>query len=100
MQRWNDTAQKTSSGKPIDVLLCPAAPVQGTPHDVKPWWGYSSQWNLLDYPSGILPAGKVLKTDAYPANFAPVNELDKENYDLCRSRRPILLNNAQLNQSR
>lgn len=91
MQRWNDTALQTSSGEPIDVLLCPAAPLQGTPHDVKPWWGYSSQWNLLDYPSGVLPAGKVLKGDAYPANYTPVNELDRENYELCESHCQSLL---------
>lgn len=93
LQKWAETAKSTASKEPIDVLICPVSSVQGTPHDVKPWWGYCSQWNLLDYPSGVIPAGKVLKTDAYPAGYEPVNELDKENMELCRSCRgyPILV---------
>ncbi len=67
----------------MDVLICPVAPLQGTPHDYKPWWGYCAQWNLLDYPSGVIPAGKVLKTDAYPEGYTPVNELDRDNAALC-----------------
>ncbi|KAG8409793.1 hypothetical protein J3458_018875 [Metarhizium acridum] len=82
LQKWAETANSTSSGEPIDVLVCPVSSVQGTPHDVKPWWGYCAQWNLLDYPSGVIPAGRVLKTDAYPADYEPVNQLDKENMNL------------------
>ncbi|KAK2609124.1 hypothetical protein QQS21_002351 [Conoideocrella luteorostrata] len=82
LQKWADTATSASSGEPMDVLICPVSSVQGTPHDIKPWWGYCSQWNLLDYPCGVIPAGRVLKTDAYPENYEPVNDLDKENMDL------------------
>ncbi|KAM3501560.1 hypothetical protein MY11210_009339 [Beauveria gryllotalpidicola] len=79
LQKWAATAQASRSGRAMDVLLCPAAPLQGTPHDVKPWWGYCAQWNLLDYPSGVLPAGRVLGDDAYPEGYQPVNDLDREN---------------------
>ncbi|GAO18379.1 hypothetical protein UVI_02009900 [Ustilaginoidea virens] len=82
LQHWADTAKATSSGQPMDVLICPAAPTQGTPHEVKTWWGYCSQWNLLDYPSGVLPAGRVRCTDAYPEGYEPANELDEENMKL------------------
>ena len=85
LQHWADTAKATSSGQPMDVLICPAAPTQGTPHEVKTWWGYCSQWNLLDYPSGVLPAGRVRCTDAYPEGYEPANELDEENMKLCMS---------------
>lgn len=27
----------------------------GVPHDFPVWWGYTSLWNLLDYPSTIIP---------------------------------------------
>lgn len=84
LQKWAETANSTSSNEPIDVLICPVSSVQGTPHDVKPWWGYSSQWNLLNYPSGVIPAGRVLSTDMYPADYEPANDLDKENMDLCK----------------
>ncbi|KID82451.1 Amidase family protein [Metarhizium guizhouense ARSEF 977] len=82
LQKWAETANSTPSGEPMDVLVCPVSSVQGMPHDVKPWWGYCAQWNLLDYPSGVIPAGRVLKTDAYPADYEPVNQLDKENMNL------------------
>ncbi len=85
LRKWAATAEASKSGRPMDVLLCPAAPLQGTPHDVKPWWGYCSQWNLLDYPSGVLPAGTVLSDDAYPEGYQPVNDLDRENAALCKS---------------
>ncbi|PHH77966.1 hypothetical protein CDD80_7537 [Ophiocordyceps camponoti-rufipedis] len=79
LERWASTASKSPSGKPMDVLICPPCGSQSTPHDVKPWWGYTALWNLLDYPAGVLPAGKVLASDAYPEGYAPVNELDREN---------------------
>ncbi|KAF9885253.1 hypothetical protein FE257_000613 [Aspergillus nanangensis] len=82
LAHWNATAKLTSDERPIDVILCPASCVQGTPHDVKPWWGYCSQWNLLDYPSGIIPAGTVSRGDRYPDNYKPINDLDEENFKL------------------
>lgn len=85
LQKWAETASATASSKPMDVLICPVAPAQGTPHDVKPWWGYCAQWNLLDYPGGVIPAGTVLESDAYPRGYEPVNELDRENMELCKS---------------
>lgn len=83
LQKWAESAKSSADGETMDVLICPVASLQGTPHDVKPWWGYGSQWNLLNYPAGVLPAGKVLKTDAYPEGYEPVNELDRENMSIC-----------------
>ncbi|OAA55169.1 Amidase [Cordyceps fumosorosea ARSEF 2679] len=85
LQRWAETAKhssSTSEEKPMDVLICPAAPILATPHDVKPWWGYGALWNLLDFPSGVLPAGEVLAGDAYPDGYQPVSELDRKNAEL------------------
>ncbi|KAL1868415.1 hypothetical protein VTK73DRAFT_3709 [Phialemonium thermophilum] len=82
LRRWAATAERTGSGNPMDALICPVAPVQGTPHGVKTWWGYCSQWNLLDYPSSVIPAGTVLETDKYPEGYTPVNDLDQENMEL------------------
>ena len=46
------------------------------------WWGYLSQWNLLDYPAIILPVSQVLASDVKDRSYTPVNELDRETYDL------------------
>lgn len=96
LAHWNATANLTRDHKPIDVILCPASCVQGTPHDVKPWWGYCSQWNLLDYPSGILPAGVVRADDKYPDDYHPINELDAENFKLCKCMRVYCRNTADV----
>ncbi|OAQ71710.1 amidase [Purpureocillium lilacinum] len=82
LRKWAETAKETESGRPIDVLICPVAGLNGMPHDVMPWWGYAAQWNLLDYPCGVLPAGTVLESDEYPKGYEPVNDLDRENMNL------------------
>ncbi|PHH76848.1 hypothetical protein CDD82_3780 [Ophiocordyceps australis] len=83
--RWADTASKSSSNRPMDILICPAATTSATPHDFKPWWGYSAIWNLLDYCGGVLPVGTVLEADAYPHDYTPVNDLDKENVEIYKN---------------
>ena len=65
------------------MLICPVAPLQSFPHDFKPWWGYGAIWNLLDYPAGVIPTGRILSCDEYPKDYEPVNKLDKENMDIC-----------------
>ncbi|KAL4950656.1 amidase [Aspergillus filifer] len=52
---WDATRTQTSTGRPIDGLICPASPMAGYPHDFLPWWGYTTLFNLVDYPSTILP---------------------------------------------
>ena len=39
---WNDTADRTLSGKSIDALILPSAPAVGYPHDVNIYWEYTS----------------------------------------------------------
>ncbi|KAH0837145.1 putative amidase [Fonsecaea pedrosoi] len=56
---WHATASRTRSGRPIDCLLCPCAPSASFPHGFPVWWGYFSLWNLLDYPSIVLPLKKM-----------------------------------------
>jgi amidase len=55
---WNKTQEKTDTGRPVDAILCPVAPTLAPPHDGTRWWGYTSYWNLLDYPGVVFPAGR------------------------------------------
>lgn len=76
-QRWNEAD--------IDVLLCPAGPSAAPKHDTAKWWGYTSQWNLLDYPSLVFPAGQVdVARDGRRGpdakGYAGRNEWDRENW--------------------
>ncbi|KAE8423822.1 amidase [Aspergillus pseudocaelatus] len=44
--------------RPMDALICPVAPSVGAPHDYNAYWGYTSMFNFLDYPSTIPPVTK------------------------------------------
>lgn len=41
----------------IDILLCPATTSVAQRPESAYYWGYTSQWNLLDYPSLSFPSG-------------------------------------------
>lgn len=60
---WNATANKTKSGRPVDVILTPVAATLAPPHDSVRWWGYSSHWNLLDYPAAVFPVGRLCASE-------------------------------------
>jgi len=59
LAHWNATAVKTRTRKPVDAILTPVAPTLAPPHDSVRWWGYSSYWNLLDYPAAVFPVGRL-----------------------------------------
>lgn len=60
---WNESASLTESKRPVDVILTPIAPTLAPPHDSVRWWGYSSYWNLLDYPAAVFPVGRLRASD-------------------------------------
>ena len=72
----------------LDLIVCPCAPMAGVPHDFPLWWGYTTIWNLLDYPSIIMPV-KGFKTNAsqdprdtsYSPRDNPFDKLNNELYD-------------------
>ena len=65
----------------MDALICPAAPSLGTPHDYNAYWGYTSMFNLLDYPSTILPVANF-KIDPRVDRLDPTYEPNESNpYD-------------------
>ncbi|KZS93299.1 amidase [Sistotremastrum niveocremeum HHB9708] len=63
MAHWNATAGVTSTGRPVDAILCPVAPTLAPPHGTTRWWGYTSYWNLVDYPSVVFPTGHLSSED-------------------------------------
>lgn len=88
---WQSTKKRTSTGRPMDALVCPVAPSTGIPHDFNIYWGYTCLWNLLDYPSTVLPLPNFkISPETDPPNLAyePVtyNPYDKANHELCKSQ--------------
>jgi amidase len=68
----------------IDVLLCPVGPGAAPVLDTARYWGYTAQWNLLDYPALVAPASKVWAGDAVDTGYVPRNEADRYNHALCK----------------
>ena len=81
---WHAT-KGAKSGKPIDMLLAPVMPHSALPHRKCRWVGYTKVFNVVDYPSVVLPAGEVSEElDAEAAatmgEYTPRNALDEWNW--------------------
>ncbi|CAG9945811.1 unnamed protein product [Clonostachys rosea f. rosea IK726] len=90
---WSETIRSTTTSRPIDALICPPAPSAGIPHNFNIYWGYTSLFNLLDYPSAILPIPNFkidAQNDPVNAHYQPLemNPYDKANHDLCKPPNP------------
>ncbi|KAK8081014.1 hypothetical protein PG997_008832 [Apiospora hydei] len=79
---WNERAD-------VDVILCPAGPGVAPKLDAARYWGYTSQWNLLDYPAVVFPIRDWVSvrkdgegdTPAHdPREYIPRSEADKFNW--------------------
>ena len=86
---WNETATtKNESGElegMVDVILCPAGPGTAPPLDHSKWWGYTSQWNLLDYPAVVFPVSRVdVEKDGIEVGYKAMNERDEFNHRMCK----------------
>ncbi|KAH8811149.1 amidase signature domain-containing protein [Xylogone sp. PMI_703] len=87
---WNESSQRTQTGRPIDALVCPSAPTIGLPHDFNIYWGYTSLFNIFDYPSIILPIPNCrvsAEQDPMDSNYRPLstNPYDISNHHMCKS---------------
>ncbi|KAM0717307.1 hypothetical protein Q7P37_007159 [Cladosporium fusiforme] len=74
----------------VDVILCPAGPGCAPPLNSARYWGYTSQWNLLDYPALVFPTGlKCGMQDAVEEGYEARNEDDRFNYELYDPKRYV-----------
>lgn len=68
----------------VDVILCSAGPGAAPPLDCSRYWGYTSQWNLLDYPALVFPVTTVEPAvDIWDEKYVAMNEQDRYYHDLC-----------------
>lgn len=80
---WNSTASSPTLEDQVDVILCPVGPGAAPKLETGKWWGYTSQWNLLDYPALVFPVDKVdVVKDGGKVEHMPRNERDRFNWDL------------------
>jgi len=86
---WNSTRTMVKTGRSIDGIICPVHPSTSYPHNFPSWWGYTSLWNILDYPSATLPIKRFkISVDADPKNmdYKPLpNPFDERTHTMCKS---------------
>ncbi|KAF2271544.1 amidase [Westerdykella ornata] len=75
---WNSTVKLTTTGRPVDALICPVAPFPAARPKGYLYYGYTGFVNVLDYTSVALPVTNVDKTvDVADDGYQPINGLDK-----------------------
>jgi amidase len=78
---WTNTAAK--DGKEVDVILCPPNFGAATPHEQSRYWGYTANWNLLDYPAAVFPVTTVDPAqDVKDESYVPKNDQDRFVYEM------------------
>ncbi|BGO99797.1 putative amidase (putative) [Rhodotorula toruloides] len=82
LAQWLATAGQTSTGRPIDGLLCPPGPVTAVLPGNNRHAGYTGMFNLLDVPALCFPVTKVdPAVDLPDSNFKALDEEDQRFHD-------------------
>ncbi|KAL1673882.1 amidase signature domain-containing protein [Schizophyllum commune] len=83
LDKWIATKELTGTGRPIDALLCPAAPSAAPPHAQFEYTGYTSFFNFVDLPAAIIPVTRVdPEVDAEDQEYTPKSELEARVYGM------------------
>lgn len=107
LEHWNSTAERTSTGLPIDGLLLPPSAATAHPHEQgHRWIVYTSLFSmcylrekkteheilicivdLLDLPAMVIPVGSKVDPalDPVDANFQPANARDAKIQATCEA---------------
>ncbi|KAF8140227.1 general amidase [Boletus edulis] len=83
LQHWNNTVANTGTGRPVDAIICPAAPYPATPHGHFRYTNYTTVWNALDYTASIFPVTTVdpaIDVKQPRENF--IDAFDKQVYEM------------------
>ncbi|ETS74588.1 hypothetical protein PFICI_13072 [Pestalotiopsis fici W106-1] len=93
LDAWLASASLTSTGRPIDAIICPVAPFPPPTHGNYIYAGYTCVWNVLDLPSVAIPVTVVDQVlDQPEADYKPRNEMDAKVYEMYKS--PELFRNG------
>ncbi|KAG0704637.1 general amidase [Suillus ampliporus] len=83
LDHWEATTSETGTGRPVDAIICPAAPYAAPPHGKDSYINYTSVWNTLDYPAVTFPVTTV--DSAFDGKDPPhgfYDEFDKDIYEM------------------
>lgn len=84
LEYWNSTEGETSTGRPVDALLCPLAPFPAARPRTFKYYGYSTFVNLLDYTAVVVPVTHVEKgVDTVDQGYEALDEVDRAVHESC-----------------
>ncbi|KAH6683332.1 putative fatty-acid amide hydrolase [Halenospora varia] len=82
LSRWQATAKKTSTGRPIDGMLLPSGAHVAPPHGTKAYLLYEAISNLVDCTCASIPVGIVnTKLDKAHERISFLSSEDKDNWN-------------------
>ncbi|KAM3069652.1 hypothetical protein ACMFMG_010372 [Clarireedia jacksonii] len=94
MDYWNSTCELTGTGRPVDAIITPLAPMPANIRTSSSYIAYTTFVNLLDYTASILPVTTVDKNiDLFDHNYKPLNPADEK---LWKSYDPEIYNGAHV----
>lgn len=89
MEYWNQSAERSGTGRPVDAVIAPLAPFAAARPQGYTYYGYSVWVNTLDYTSVVVPVTTVDKSvDKRDEGFRAVDEQDRETQETCEFFRP------------
>jgi amidase len=89
---WMSTAQKTSTGRSVDAVICPLAPFPAARPGKYSYYGYSTFVNVLDYTSVTFPVTNVDKeVDVKDTGFKALSGHDQKIQDDCKFHETVRL---------
>jgi len=89
LDRWEATATKTGTGRPVDAIISPVGAHAAAPHGKNLSASYTVVFNALDYPALAFPV-----TTVHPVLDGPkpahqfLSSEDIVNYNLCKTTSP------------
>jgi len=83
LEHWNKTVETTGTGRPVDAIICPAAPYAAPPHGKNIYGNYTTVWNALDYPASVFPVTTVDPArDVKKPRECFIDDFDREIHEL------------------
>ena len=77
LKYWPDY-NNPGGNTPMDAIIAPIFPCTAARHRTAKYWGYTAQWNLLDYPVLVFSVTKVdHKKDKTISHSTYLNDMDE-----------------------
>ncbi|KAH8130556.1 amidase signature domain-containing protein [Trichoderma asperelloides] len=91
---WNSTSRLTSSGRPVDAIICPTAPHAAVIPGQFRYVGYTTFVNILDLTSVVIPVTYASKLLDRPEPRDPASFMGREDMEIHSDYDPLIYDGA------